>query len=96
MEEKMGRQSQKIWSENNPRKGNIVGKLNKNCLIWIFTPKITTVKTFFTTMKSILTTVNTVIPKAQRTNEMVQLTSEFWSFEFSRALLDATQNKSLL
>ena len=34
--------------------------------------------------------------KAQGTNEMVQLTSEFWSFEFSRALLDATQNESLL
>ena len=34
--------------------------------------------------------------KAQRTNEMVQLTSELWSIEFSRALLDATQNESLL
>ena len=34
--------------------------------------------------------------KAQLTNEMVQLTSEFWSFEFSRALSDATSNESLL
>ena len=29
-------------------------------------------------------------------NERVQLTSKFWSIEFSRALLDATQNELLL
>ena len=35
-------------------------------------------------------------PKAHKTNEMVQLTSELWSIEFSHALLDATQNELLL
>ena len=34
--------------------------------------------------------------KAQKINERVQLTSKFWSIEFSRALLDATQNELLL
>ena len=29
-------------------------------------------------------------------NERLQLTSKFWSIEFSRALLDATQNELLL
>ena len=38
----------------------------------------------------------TFCTKAQKMNERVQLTSKLWSIEFSRALLDATQNELLL
>ena len=64
-------------------------------LNWKFNLGYNILKVKFLSKNSIWKTPN-IFTKAQKMNERLQLTSKFWSIEFSRAVLDATQNELLL